>query len=71
MTFVKNGVAREPVYKIGDLGLVMKSDLKASFHQDVEGGDGRYMSPELMEGLPEQLTGNLEKSDIWSLGCTV
>jgi hypothetical protein len=50
VTFVKHGVAREPVYKIGDLGLVMKSDLTARFHQDVEGGDGRYMSPELMEG---------------------
>lgn len=34
----------------------------------MEGGDGRYMSPELMEGSPEKLIGNLEKSDVWSLG---
>lgn len=71
ITYVKHGVAREPVYKIGDLGLVMKSDLKDKFHTDVEGGDGRYMSPELMEGDADKLMGNLEKSDVWSLGCTV
>ena len=71
VTYVKHGVAREPVYKIGDLGLVMKSDLKDKIHTDVEGGDGRYMSPELMEGDTDKLTGNLEKSDVWSLGCSV
>jgi len=71
VTFVKRGVMKEPQYKIGDLGLVMKSDLQDDFNQDVEGGDGRFMSPELMEGNAEHLRGNLEKSDIWSLGCTV
>lgn len=71
ITFVKNGVEKDVVYKIGDLGLVMKADLKDDIMQDIEGGDGRYMSPELMEGNPEKLVGNLEKSDVWSLGCTV
>ena len=49
-------------FKLGDFGLVSK----ISFHDDVEEGDSRYMSLELLSGDHEDLT----KSDIFSLGIT-
>jgi len=56
--FVKNDQ-----FKLGDFGLVTKT----SNHQDVEEGDSRYMSMELLSGDHADLT----KSDIFSLGATV
>lgn len=50
------------VFKLGDFGLVTK----ISYHKDVEEGDSRYMSMELLSGDHEDLT----KSDIFSLGCS-
>jgi serine/threonine protein kinase len=49
-------------FKLGDFGLVSK----ISYHQDVEEGDSRYMSMELLSGEHDDLT----KSDIFSLGIT-
>lgn len=60
-----------PVYKLGDFGLVRQANLKEDFLHDLEGGDGRYVSPELMQGDTPRLIGNLELSDIWSVGCTI
>ena len=56
--FIKNDQ-----FKLGDFGLVTK----ASTHQDVEEGDSRYMSMELLSGDHLDLT----KSDIFSLGATM
>jgi wee1-like protein kinase len=56
--FIKNDQ-----YKLGDFGLVTK--LSAS--QDVEEGDSRYMSLELLSGDKS----DLRKSDIFSLGATL
>ena len=50
-------------FKLGDFGLVTK----ISYHHDVEEGDSRYMSMELLSGEHEDLT----KSDIFSLGITL
>ena len=50
-------------FKLGDFGLVSK----ISSHQDVEEGDSRYMSMELLSGDHADLT----KSDIFSLGITL
>ncbi|KAL7534487.1 hypothetical protein ACHAXR_007542, partial [Thalassiosira sp. AJA248-18] len=56
--FIKNDQ-----YKLGDFGLVSKIEN----HNDVEEGDSRYMSMELLEGDLDDLT----KSDIFSLGATM
>lgn len=56
--FVKNDQ-----YKLGDFGLVTK----LSANQDVEEGDSRYMSMELLLGDKN----DLRKSDIFSLGATL
>ena len=56
--FIKNDQ-----YKLGDFGLVSKIEN----HDDVEEGDSRYMSMELLSGDLEDLT----KSDIFSLGATL
>ena len=56
--FIKNDQ-----FKLGDFGLVSKS----SSHEDVEEGDSRYMSLELLSGDHSDLT----KSDIFSLGATL
>ena len=50
-------------FKLGDFGLVSQS----SAAQDVEEGDSRYMSMELLQGDRSDLT----KSDIFSLGITL
>jgi len=50
-------------YKLGDFGLVTR----ASSDQDVDEGDSRYMSLELLMGDRSDLT----KSDIFSLGVTM
>jgi wee1-like protein kinase len=50
-------------YKLGDFGLVSLS----SASSDVEEGDSRYMSMELLSGDRSDLT----KSDIFSLGATL
>lgn len=50
-------------YKLGDFGLVVStSDIK-----NIEEGDSRYMSMELLSGEHQDLT----KSDIFSLGATL
>jgi len=46
--FIKNNQ-----YKLGDFGLVGKTEGK---HDDVEEGDSRYMSPELLSGELDDLT---------------
>lgn len=51
-------------YKLGDFGLVTK----LSGSQDVEEGDSRYMSLELLSGDHRD---DLTKSDIYSLGATM
>lgn len=51
-------------YKLGDFGLVTK----VSGGQDVEEGDSRYMSMELLSG---NHGGDLTRSDIFSLGATM
>eukprot|EP00804_Cyclotella_cryptica_P020732 CCRYP_003505-RA/>CCRYP_003505-RA protein AED:0.26 eAED:0.26 QI:135/0.8/0.66/1/1/1/6/451/832 len=56
--FIKNDQ-----YKLGDFGLVSKIEN----HNDVEEGDSRYMSMELLSGDLDDLT----KSDIFSLGATM
>lgn len=56
--FIKNDQ-----YKLGDFGLVTK----LSSSQDVEEGDSRYMSMELLSGDKT----DLRKSDIFSLGATL
>jgi serine/threonine protein kinase len=57
-------IKKDPdVFKLGDFGLVAKLD----FHRDVEEGDSRYMSMELLSGDHQDLT----KSDIFSLGATL
>ena len=50
-------------YKLGDFGLVTK----VSSEQEIEEGDSRYMSMELLSGDRSDLT----KSDIFSLGATM
>jgi serine/threonine protein kinase len=50
-------------YKLGDFGLVTK----VSARQDIEEGDSRYMSMELLSGD----RGDLTKSDVFSLGATM
>jgi serine/threonine protein kinase len=50
-------------FKLGDFGLVAK----ISYDKDVEEGDSRYMSMELLSGDHNNLT----KSDIFSLGATM
>ena len=50
-------------FKLGDFGLVTK----ASSEKDVEEGDSRYMSMELLSGDHTDLT----KSDVFSLGATM
>jgi len=50
-------------FKLGDFGLVSK----ITNHSDVEEGDSRYMSMELLSGDHDDLT----KSDIFSLGATI
>lgn len=67
----REGSVLRPVYKLGDFGLVRLANLKEDFLHDLEGGDGRYVSPELMQGDASRLQGNLELSDIWSVGCTI
>ena len=57
--FIKNDQ-----YKLGDFGLVTK----ASSSQDVEEGDSRYMSMEVLSGDNRS---DLTKSDIFSLGITM
>lgn len=71
VSMVRDGAVMRPIYKLADLGLVRHTNLRESFLHDLEGGDGRFVSPELMEGDQERLRGNLEKSDVWSVGCTV
>lgn len=56
--FIKNNQ-----FKLGDFGLVTR----ASCAQEVEEGDSRYMSMELLSGDRSDLT----KSDIFSLGATL
>lgn len=56
--FIKNDQ-----FKLGDFGLVAK----ATTHGEVEEGDSRYMSKELLSGDTDDLT----KSDIFSLGATL
>lgn len=56
--FIKNDQ-----FKLGDFGLASKS----SSDEDVEEGDSRYMSLELLAGDHSDLT----KSDIFSLGATL
>jgi serine/threonine protein kinase len=58
-----NILLKNDQYKLGDFGLVTQ----ASLHQDVEEGDSRYMSLELLNGHHNDLT----KSDIFSLGATL
>eukprot|EP00730_Choanoeca_flexa_P006372 TRINITY_DN12142_c0_g2_i4.p1 TRINITY_DN12142_c0_g2~~TRINITY_DN12142_c0_g2_i4.p1 ORF type:complete len:553 (+),score=139.07 TRINITY_DN12142_c0_g2_i4:254-1912(+) len=53
---------RQPIYKLGDLGLVTRVD-----DPHVDEGDCRYMAPELLQ---EDYT-HLMASDIFSLGCTM
>lgn len=53
----------EDQYKLGDFGLVTR----ASNSQEVDEGDSRYMSRELLSGDRSDLT----KSDIFSLGATM
>jgi wee1-like protein kinase len=60
--FIKNDQ-----YKLGDFGLVTKAASPAG-QEDVEEGDSRYMSLELLTG--EKGT-DLTKSDIFSLGVTM
>lgn len=55
--FIKNDQ-----FKLGDFGLVSKIS-----NHDVEEGDSRYMSKELLSGDHDDLT----KSDIFSLGATM
>jgi serine/threonine protein kinase len=50
-------------FKLGDFGLVSK----IAYHNDVEEGDSRYMSMELLSGDH----GDLTKSDIFSLGISL
>jgi serine/threonine protein kinase len=50
-------------YKLGDFGLVTR----VSSEQEIEEGDSRYMSMELLSGDHSDLT----KSDIFSLGATM
>jgi hypothetical protein len=59
----ENIMLKNDQYKLGDFGLVTR----ASFHEDVEEGDSRYMSMELLSGDHKDLT----KSDIFSLGATL
>ena len=59
----ENIFIKDDKYKLGDFGLVSKIEN----HKDVEEGDSRYMSMELLSGDLEDLT----KSDIFSLGATL
>ena len=56
-------ISKNDQYKLGDFGLVSKIESR----DDVEEGDSRYMSMELLSGDLEDLT----KSDIFSLGATI
>ena len=60
--FVKNDQ-----FKLGDFGLVTKISISSDSNDDVEEGDSRYMSMELLAGDHTDLT----KSDIFSLGATL
>jgi wee1-like protein kinase len=60
----ENVFLKNDQYKLGDFGLVNK----ASASQDVEEGDSRYMSMELLSGDNRS---DLTKSDIFSLGITM
>lgn len=59
----ENIFTKNDQFKLGDFGLVSK----ITSHNDVEEGDSRYMSKELLSGDHEDLT----KSDIFSLGATM
>jgi len=61
--FIKRDLPSVDVYKLGDFGLASK----IAYHKDVEEGDSRYMSMELLSGDHKDLT----KSDIFSLGATL
>ncbi|KAL7543181.1 hypothetical protein ACHAXR_012467 [Thalassiosira sp. AJA248-18] len=63
--FLKNNL-----YKLGDFGLAnvfTKKDGKATSTPDIEEGDSRYMSKDLLDFNPKDLT----KCDIFSLGATM
>lgn len=62
--FVKNDQ-----FKLGDFGLVTKISISSESKstEDIEEGDSRYMSMELLAGDHSDLT----KSDIFSLGATI
>jgi wee1-like protein kinase len=59
----ENILLKNDQYKLADFGLVTL----ASIHEDVEEGDSRFMSLELLSGNHKDLT----KSDIFSLGATL
>ena len=71
----ENIFIRKDQYKLGDFGLVSKitrvlqtdGTVRIQHGEDVEEGDSRYMSRELLSGDYPDLT----KSDIFSLGATV
>ena len=63
--FVKNDL-----YKLGDFGMAnafTKNGEKSSATPDIEEGDSRYMSKDLLDFSPKDLT----KCDIFSLGATL
>jgi len=62
-TCQENIFLKNDQYKLGDFGLVSR----ATCDNDVEEGDSRYMSMELLSGRHDDLT----KSDVFSLGATM
>lgn len=62
----ENVFIRNNKFKLGDFGLVHKTDTT----QDVEEGDSRYISLELLSSDLTQM-GDLTKCDIFSLGVTI
>jgi serine/threonine protein kinase len=62
-TISENIFLKNDQWKLGDFGLVTR----ASSNQEVEEGDSRYMSMELLAGDRSDLT----KSDVFSLGATL
>eukprot|EP01091_Cochliopodium_minus_P007156 TRINITY_DN17080_c0_g1_i1.p1 TRINITY_DN17080_c0_g1~~TRINITY_DN17080_c0_g1_i1.p1 ORF type:complete len:486 (-),score=133.70 TRINITY_DN17080_c0_g1_i1:80-1537(-) len=60
------------VFKIGDFGITISCEL-TEYQEDesIDGGDGRYISPEFMDLKVKQLRYHIKKSDIFSLGCSV
>lgn len=60
--FIKAGV-----YKLGDFGLVASVNSSDGLGDSLVEGDSRYMSAELLQDGPKDLT----KCDIFSLGATV